>query len=155
MTKTELFNKVSEVLELHNVKKGAREEILALLEVKKGGAQLDVNEVAVFDAEGVITHLLDINSGMWFPIELPEGGSAFFPKEGSVLGFARYHRLTDKLRLQTLKQIKASKEGILNDVLAGVITVDEAKAETTKLDTVKPDYTEVISFCGATEDKPA
>ena len=122
MTKSELFQSVSEVLEKYNVKTAAREEILALLEVKKGGVKANPEEFTVFNADGSQAFILCAVTGLWFPVNADN----FYLSEGIVKYRTSKHG--ERLKKDVVKANKASKDAILNDVINGVITPEQGKA---------------------------
>ena len=122
MTKTELHSQVSAVLEKYNVKTAAREEILALLEVKKGGVKANPEEFTVFNADGSQAFILCAVTGLWFPVNADN----FYLSEGIVKYRTSKHG--ERLKKDVVKANKASKDAILNDVINGVITPEQGKA---------------------------
>lgn len=121
MTKSELFQSVSEVLEKYNVKQTAREEILALLEVKKGGIKANPEEFTVFNADGSQAFILCAVTGLWFAVNADN----FYLSEGVVKYRTSKHG--ERLKKELVKANKASKDAILNDVINGVITPEQGK----------------------------
>jgi len=128
MTKTELYTSVAEVLAKFNVKQAAQDEILALLEVKKGGVKANPEEFTVFNADGVPTHVLCPITNLWFPCTEDN----FYFTDGVLRG--RVSKFGEKLKKDFVKAVKASKEAILNDVINGVITPEAGKEQVAQLD---------------------
>lgn len=128
MTKTELYTSVAEVLAKFNVKQAAQDEILALLEVKKGGVKANPEEFTVFNADGVATHVLCPVTNLWFPCTEDN----FYFTDGVLRG--RVSKFGEKLKKDFVKAVKASKEAILNDVINGVITPEAGKEQVAQLD---------------------
>ena len=122
MTKTELHSQVSAVLEKYNVKQSAREEILALLEVKKGGVKANPEEFTVFNADGSQAFIQCAVTGLWFAVN----SDNFYLSEGVVKYRTSKHG--ERLKKELVKANKASKDAILNDVINGVITPEQGKA---------------------------
>ena len=148
MTKTELFEAVSAILEQHGVKKAPKEEILALLEPKKsGGKAIDPEDYTVFAADGSAKYLKCNVLHLW----MPATEENFYFNEDGTLKY-RFSRHGEKARKDLIKITKASKEALLADVVAGVITPDEAKA---KIEEIESRTLQIPEGIETYADKPA
>lgn len=128
MTKKEVFEAVSEILANHEQLETAMgKEIIALVEPKKGGAKVDINDIACFDENGNVTHILDSVLKVWVPVYDENGEANFYEKPDTELGFSRFTRLAEKLRKDAIKKFNATKNAVLNDMLEDNITNEEGK----------------------------
>jgi len=128
MTKKELYAEVSAILEKHGVEGEAKEQLLALVEPKRGGQRFDIDEVACLDENGTVTHILDSVLHIWVPVYDEDGEPNFYEKPDTELGWSRFSRTAEKLRKEAEKTFKATKEGVLQDLLAGEIDNAQAAA---------------------------
>ena len=154
MTKKELFAEVGALCAKYEIADEAKAELLALVEPKRGGAKVDIEDIVCRDDEGEITHILDSVLKVWVPILNDEGEDNFYVKEETELGYSRFCRMAEKLRKDAEKTFKATKEAVLTDLLAGDVDQEAAKeiladAESArKILTIPEDFTyEVDSPC--------
>ncbi|MCI4435921.1 MAG: hypothetical protein JHC33_03815 [Ignisphaera sp.] len=126
MSKKETLALVLAVLSAHKVEDKVVAEITALLEPKKGGAVLDINEIAKFE-DGELTHIMDSVTGEFMPLHDEDGNENFYAKPDTQLGWSRLSRASEKARKEAEKAKKASTKAIMDDVLDGNITPEEAK----------------------------
>ena len=126
MSKKETLALVLAVLSAHKVEDKVVAEITALLEPKKGGAVLDINEIAKFE-DGELTHIMDSVTGVFMPLYDEDGNENFYAKPDTQLGWSRLSRASEKARKEAEKAKKASTKAIMDDVLDGNITPEEAK----------------------------
>lgn len=145
MTKKEQFERAMEICKAHKLPEKVVAEIKELLEPKKGGQSINVDEIVKRDANGNVVEMLCRASNVWLPADtlnfFPDKNSKVINKDGEGL-YTGISRVADKIKKETAKAYKASKEAIMNDVLEGVITPEEGKA---KLDSIptEPDYSTV------------
>lgn len=148
MSKIETFNKVVEILDAHNANKNLREALISLLEPKKGGSSVNVEDVFVAQAKDGKAYLLCSVSGKWM-----EATAENFYEDASENnkfgGFKRLSRAAESARKQAIAAKKATEKAVMTDLLAGVISKEQAQAT---LDAVAgPDYSSVPG----TEVKPS
>ena len=126
MSKKEVLASVLAVLSANGVAGNVVAEITALLEPKKGGAPIDINEIAKFE-DGVLTHIMDSVTGEFMPLHDEAGNENFYAKPDTQLGWSRLSRASEKSRKEAEKAKKASTKAIMDDVLDGNITPEEAR----------------------------
>ena len=148
MSKIETFNKVVEILDAHNANKNLREALISLLEPKKGGSSVNVEDVFVAQAKDGKAYLLCSVSGKWM-----EANAENFYEDASENnkfgGFKRLSRAAESARKHAIAAKKATEKAVMTDLLAGVISKEQAQAT---LDAVAgPDYSSVPG----TEVKPS
>ena len=127
MTKKELYAAVSDIITTHNIEDEAAKKLLALVEPKKGGAKLDINDIACLDEDGIATSIFDSVLKVWVPVFDAEGEPNFYEKPDTELGWSRFSRIGEKLRKDAEKAYKTSKDAILTDLLEGAIDQTTAK----------------------------
>ena len=127
MTKKEMFAQAMDIADKYQLSDEVKAELRALLEPKKGGGKFDIDEVSCREADGTVTHILDSVLKVWVPIFDGEGEPNFYEKPDTELGWSRFSRTAEKLRKDAEKKFKASKDAILQDLLQGAVTPEEAK----------------------------
>lgn len=144
MTKAELFNQAMAICEKHNAEQELVEALSELLEPKKGGIRTDIEDIVRRDEDGNIVELQCRVSGVWLPANLeyftPDKNSKIVNAEGEKL--YTISRQAQKIKADTLRVFRASKEAITNDVLDGIISPEDAKAQIEAL-SAEPDYSSV------------
>ncbi len=153
LTKKELFIAVSELVKKYGIEEEPAKKLLALVEPKKGGAKLDINDIACFDEDGTATHIYDSILKLWVPVFDETGEPNFYEKPDTELGWSRFSRVAEKARKTAEKTYKATKDAILNDLLEGAIDQDEAKAAMEAADNARHDY-ELPEDFSATAERP-
>ena len=132
MSKIETFNKVVEILDAHNANKNLRAALISLLEPKKGGSSINVEDVYVAKAQDGKAYLQCSVSGKWM-----EATAENFYEDASETnkfgGLKRLSRAAESARKHAIAAKKATEKAVMTDLLAGVITKEEAQAT---LDTV-------------------
>ena len=140
MTKQEIFNSVLVVLEKHNASKNLVAELTTLLEPKKGGASINVEDVYVAKAQDGKAYLQCSVSGKWMEATI-ENFYEDAAENNKFGGLKRLSRAAEAARKQAIAAKKATEKAVMTDLLAGVITKEEAQAT---LDTVAgPDFSTV------------
>lgn len=152
-SKKEIWADVQAILADNKVDTSIVEALRPILEPKAGGAKVDVESVVVRDAEGNIVEMECSLSG----VMLPATTEYFYEdKSGDGFGGTGLKRLSiqaEKARKEHAKQIKASKEGIKNDLYNGDIDVETAKELEANLPGV--DYSTVGLIVPEPEDEAA
>ena len=140
MSKIETFNKVVEILDAHNANKNLREALISLLEPKKGGSSVNVEDVFVAKAKDGKAYLLCSVSGKWMEATA-ENFYEDAAENNKFGGFKRLSRAAESARKQAISAKKATEKAVMTDLLAGVISKEQAQAT---LDTVAgPDFSSV------------
>ena len=148
MSKIETFNKVVEILDAHNANKNLREALISLLEPKKGGSSVNVEDVFVAKAKDGKAYLLCSVSGKWMEATA-ENFYEDAAENNKFGGFKRLSRAAESARKHAISAKKATEKAVMTDLLAGVISKEQAQAT---LDAVTgPDYSSVPG----TEVKPS
>ena len=126
-TKKEIFASAIEICNELNLGEAAIARFTTLLEPKKGGAQFSIEDVTMTDDEGTITHILDSVFGAFVPVFDEEGNENFYAKPDTELGWSRFSKAAEKSRKDREKTFKATEKAVFADVMAGVVTPEDAK----------------------------
>lgn len=145
-SKSDIFISALAILAKYNVPetKPLYVELKELLEPKKGGNAVDINEIAKLNETGQVLEIKCSLSGVW----LPATTENFYNEKDSKLvnvdgiGLSRHSREGYKVKSDFAKTIKASKDAITADVMNEVITPAEGKERMAALPT-EPDYSMV------------
>ena len=140
LTKKELFERVGEICKEYGVSEEGTAALLALVEPKKGGARVDINDIACFDEDGTATHIFDSVLKVWVPVFDAEGEPNFYEKPDTELGWSRFSRAAEKARKDAEKAYKATKDAVLNDLLSGEIDQETAKQLMEDAETARKEY---------------
>jgi len=127
MNKKELHAEVEAICTRHAINDEAKAELLKLVQPKKGGARIDIAEIAVFDENGVVAFILDSYIDKWVPLHDAEGNENFYAQEDKELGWSRFSRTAEKARKDSVKKFKATKDAVLTDVMSEAISQAEAR----------------------------
>lgn len=123
-----------------------------------GGGDFDPKEVANFDEDGHITHILCSTSKLWFSVQDEEGNDLFYARKqgsNSLNGYTRTSKPAHRLNGRHKKMMDASEKAIFADLLAGEIDNDTAQAKMEELKDSKPDYSVLGGFTERPEiDEP-
>jgi len=146
-TKKEIYAAATDICEQYGIEGAGKDALLAILEPKKGGAKFEIGDVTCTDEDGTITHILDSVLKVWMPVYDAEGEANFYEKPDTELGWSRFSRVAEKLRKDAEKAYKATKDAVLNDLLAGEIEQEDAKqlmedAEANRKNYIIPDDVE-------------
>ena len=145
-SKKDIYEGALDILRKHNVgeTKPLFIELKELLEPKKGGNAVDINEIAKLNETGQVLEIKCSLSGVW----LPATTENFYNEKDSKLvnvdgvGLSRHSREGYKVKSDFAKTIKASKDAITADVMNEVITPAQGKEQMAALPT-EPDYSMV------------
>lgn len=121
------------------------ENIVEMVTPKAGGVAMDVNEVANFDAEGNVTHILCSLSKRWLPVYDEEGNENFYTdsKSDKFGGFKRLSKAAESIRQKHSKALKATEAAVLADLLNPEVELTEAEAQATLEAAKTVDYSSV------------
>lgn len=126
-TKKDIFEQAIAIARENKASDKLIEALTVLLEPKRGGAQFTLEEVAVTNAAGEVTHILDSVFNKWVPVFDAEGEPAFYEKPDTELGWSRFSRAAEKARKDAEKIYKATKEAVFKDLMTAEISAEEAK----------------------------
>ena len=144
-SKKQTYEAVVEVLSQYDIPEELSNKLRDILAPKTGGKTYDISEVTLTNDNGDIVAILDSVTGVWLPAT-EEFFYADKAGKGIPVGDTTLKR-TSKVGYMILskhrKAVEASKRAIFDDVLNGVITPEEGKAEVERLDSSEPDYSEV------------
>ena len=120
-------------------------KVVELVTPKTGGAAIDVNEVANFDAEGNVTAILCSLSKRWLPVYDDEGNENFYTdaKSDKFGGFKRLSKAAESIRQKHSKALKATEAAVLADLLNPEVSITEAEAQATLEAAKTVDYSSV------------
>jgi len=157
MKKSELYSKIKKEIEkVLNYDEAAKNAVLNIidkyLKPKKGGLTIDLETIVKRDKNGNITHIKDILSGIFLPATIEnfyeaKDGSGIEVKEG--LRLKRLSRHSERIRKKHKQNIKKEVDKIMEEVLEGKITSEEAKLKIEKIRSQKIDYSEILNVEGA------
>ena len=153
MTKKELFAEVSNICEAYNIPEEAAAKLKALVEPKRAGIKVDINDIACFDEEGMPVYIFDSIFKKWVPVQDSEGNPNFYEKPDTELGWSRFSRAAEAAKKRAEKQFKATKESVLADLLEGTIDQAEAKRILEEAEVARKTY-EVPEDLGALDERP-
>lgn len=142
-SKKEIFAQAVVILLKHNASKGLIAEISAILEPKKGGMSVNIEDVFVPKAKDGKAYLLCAVSGLWLEASVEN----FYEDttEGNKFGgIKRLSRLAEGARKKAIAAKRATESAVMQDMLAGNITSEEAKAQLTKV--AGPDFSVIKGF---------
>lgn len=139
-SKKEIFTQVVAVLEKHKASKELIAEISAIVEPKKGGMSVNVEDVYVPKAKDGKAYLLCSVSGLW--LEATADNFYEDASEGNKFGgLKRLSRAAEAARKKAISVKKATEAAVMQDMLAGNISADEAKAKLAKV--AGPDFSQI------------
>jgi len=142
-SKKEIFAEAKKILEKHKASKELTAEISAILEPKKGGMSVNVEDVFVPKAKDGKAYLLCAVSGLW--MEAVADNFYEDVSEGSKFnGLKRLSRAAEAARKKAINAKRATEAAVMQDMLGGVITSDEAKALLAKV--AGPDFSGIKGF---------
>ena len=148
-TKQEIFNQVLELCETHKASKNLVAALTELLEPKKGGASINVEDVFVAKAADGKAYLQCSVSGKWMEATADNFYEDLGNESNKFNGLKRLSRAAEAARKKASATKKATEKAVMTDLLAGVISKEQAQAT---LDAVAgPDYSSVPG----TEVKPS
>lgn len=127
MTKKELFEAVQKLNEGFKLPAEYVEALTEMLKPGTGGGK-DVNDYTVFDSDGAVAYIFCNMHQKWEPVADEEGELLFKEDTKSKNGFQRDCLEGIKAFKEISKASKASKDAIMEDLLEGNISSEEAKA---------------------------
>jgi len=127
MAKKDDYEFVSNWLEANGIEGDAANELKGHFEPRRGGGAATPEDYTVFDAEGNPAYVFCTVHKKWEPVTDGEGKPLFKENAKSKNGLSRYCIEGDKQWKERAKAFKASKDAVLQDLLEGEITGDEAK----------------------------
>jgi len=156
MTKAKLHEEVLKLCDQHKAPKALREALSALTEPKSGGAS-DVNDYTVFDADGKPLFVFCTYHRKWEPVTTEKDGEVvelFRKNPKSPNGLQREcDEGLASWRAQA-KEYKENHKKVIDDLLAGDITNDEAKEAIEELEAARANHIAREDGLG-TDEKPA
>ena len=141
MTKTERFNQALEICKKHKAPEALVADLTELLEPKKGGQTVDIESIVKRDGKGNIVEVQCQASKVWLPANLLNFTPSKDSKIVNAAGEALYKisRQAQKIKSESAKAFRASKEAITNDVLDGAISPADGKKKIDAL-SAEPSY---------------
>jgi len=111
---------------------------------KGGGAKVNLEDVAVLDGEGNITHLLCSLSKQWLPVVDEEGNENFYTdnKSDKFGGFKRLSKAAESIRQKATAKAKATEKAVLADLLNPEVELSNEEA------TAQIEAAKVIDYSG-------
>lgn len=156
MTKKKLHETIMGLCEEHNVSDKFKNAIDELTKPKAGGSS-DVNDYTVFDEAGQPVYIFCAYHKRWEPVvtenEDGEEVSLFTADEKSKNGFKRSCDEGDKQWREQAKEFNASKNAIVEDLLAENISGAEATDQLAECEAARKVHKEREDGLG-TEERP-
>lgn len=148
-TKQEIFNQALELCETHKASKNLVAALTELLEPKKGGASINVEDVFVAKAADGKAYLQCSVSGKWMEATADNFYEDLGNESNKFNGLKRLSRAAEAARKKASATKKATEKAVMDDLLAGNITAEEGKKLIAEV--AGPDYSTVEG----SEVKPA
>lgn len=148
-TKKEIFEQVLAACENHKASKGLVADLTALLEPKKGGASVNVEDVFVPKAKDGKAYLLCSVSNKWMEATAENFYEDLGNENNKFNGLKRLSRAAEAARKKAISLKNATEKSVMADLLAGAITAEEGNKIIAKV--AGPDY----SGIEGSEVKPA
>lgn len=149
-TKKDILAAALVICVAHKASEKLTAELTELLAPKSGGATIVVEDV--YNAEEGT--LLCSVSDVWLPATVD-----FFYEDKSgkspFNGLRRLSRQAESIRKTHTKVTKASEAAIMNDVLDGHVSIEDANPQIAELKASKPDFSGVTVELPADEDETA
>lgn len=146
MTKKEIFERASELCVEHKANKNLVSALTELLEPKKGGATVNVEDVYT-EVKGV-KYLQCSVSGKWLEATIENFYEDLGNENNKFGGLKRLSRAAEAARKKATASKKATEKAVMEDLLAGAITAD--KGQEILAAVAGPDFSEVPG----TEERP-
>lgn len=123
------------------------DKVVEMVTPKTGGVIMDVNEVANFDENGIVTAIQCSLSKRWLPVYDEEGNENFYTdsKSDKFGGFKRLSKAAESIRQKHSKALKATEAAVLADLLNPEVDLTEAEAQATLEAAKTVDYSSVGS----------
>ena len=153
MKKSEVFERVQAICEKYNLPTEVVTQLNELLEPKNAGRSFNWDDIVRKDENGNVIELQCALSGVWLPADslhfyASRDGKGVVGTDGVVL--QKVSKQGENVRKAYQKQYNASKNALMDDVLDGVISNEEAKAKLEQLNAAGPDYSVVKPLTGET-----
>jgi hypothetical protein len=142
MTKKETFVAVIGLCETYKAPKALVEALTEILEPKGGGPVMDIDAVTKKDDQGNIVEIQCSLSGVFLPAT-EEYFYADKSGKSKLNGLKRNSRQADKIKKAHEKSVATSEKAIMEDMLSGSLSPEEATKKVTKLRAGTPDYSTV------------
>lgn len=102
-------------------------ELVEVLEPKKGGASVNVEDVFVANAKDGKAYLLCSVSGLWLEATVDNFYEDLGNENNKFGGLKRLSRAAEAARKKAAGAKKATEKAVMDDLLAGNVTADVAK----------------------------
>lgn len=126
-SKKELLAEVLGLCETHKASKNLVAELTALLEPKKGGATVNVEDVFVPKAKDGKAYLLCSVSNQWLEATVENFYEDLGNENNKFGGLKRLSRAAEAARKKAVSTKKATEKSVMDDLLSGNITAEKAK----------------------------
>ena len=146
MKKSEIYEKVQAICAAHNLPADVVAQLNELLEPKNAGRSFNWDDIVRKDENGNVVEMQCSLSGVWLPADslhfyASRDGKGVTGTDGIVL--QKVSKQGENARKAYQKAYNASKNALMDDVLNGVISNEEAKAKLEQLNATGPDYSVV------------
>lgn len=151
MKKSEVFERVQAICEKYNLPAEVVTQLNELLEPKSAGRNFNWDDIVRKDENGNVIELQCSLSGVWLPADslhfyASRDGKGVVGTDGVIL--QKVSKQGENARKAYQKSYNASKNALMDDVLNGVISNEEAKAKLEQLNATGPDYSVVKPLTG-------
>lgn len=154
MKKSEVFERVLAICEAYNLPAKVVAQLKELLEPKNAGRSFNWDDIVRKDENGNVVEMQCSLSGVWLPADslhfyASRDGKGVVGTDGVLL--QKVSKQGENARKAYQKAYNASKNALMDDVLNGVISNEEAKAKLEELNASGPDYSVVKHLTGEAE----
>lgn len=151
MKKSEIYEKVQAICAAHNLPADVVAQLNELLEPKNAGRSFNWDDIVRKDDNGNVVEMQCALSGVWLPADslhfyASRDGKGVVGTDGVLL--QKVSKQGENARKAYQKAYNASKNALMDDVLNGVISNEEAKAKLEELNASGPDYSVVKPLTG-------
>lgn len=151
MKKSEVFERVQAICAAHNLPAEVVAQLNELLEPKNAGRSFNWDDIVRKDENGNVVEMQCSLSGVWLPADslhfyASRDGKGVVGTDGVLL--QKVSKQGENARKAYQKAYNASKNALMDDVLNGVISNEEAKAKLEELNASGPDYSVVKPLTG-------
>jgi hypothetical protein len=151
MKKSEVFERVQAICAAHNLPAEVVAQLNELLEPKNAGRSFNWDDIVRKDENGNVVEMQCALSGVWLPADslhfyASRDGKGVVGTDGVLL--QKVSKQGENARKAYQKAYNASKNALMDDVLNGVISNEEAKAKLEELNASGPDYSVVKPLTG-------
>jgi hypothetical protein len=153
MKKSEIYEKVQAICAAHNLPQDVVAQLNELLEPKNAGRSFNWDDIVRKDENGNVVEIQCSLSGVWLPADslhfyASRDGKGVMGTDGVIL--QKVSKQGENARKAYQKAYNASKNALMDDVLNGVISNEDAKAKLEELNAQGPDYSVVHPLTGET-----